>query len=227
MTRFGASGRSEAGRGLFKEKAKKKVKEQTTDTPTAVLVGEHGRYQIKSGRLAGEYVARAFPRPPTNARGLIAEAKGATEEAAIEALQLVIDAREVRRTGQRRTDAQTGTAIPSVEEYVEAIGQVALSRPQRAMLVALSLADEGGLTEARMANAAGYKSQASAMRSFAGAGLLIANYLSAETASDAPSTELEGTALLGFRGEPAKADQPGSWLLHPELSDAVRSTLLS
>ena len=43
----------------------------------------------------------------TNARGRIAEARGATEEAAIAALHAVIDAREIRRTDDRRADPTT------------------------------------------------------------------------------------------------------------------------
>ena len=50
------------------------------------------------------------------ARGLIAEASGATEEAAITALHEVIDARETRRTEGRRTDPRTGVSVPSTEE---------------------------------------------------------------------------------------------------------------
>lgn len=225
MTAFSASGQTATGRDLFKEKPKKKVKERSNDKPTAVQVGEHGRYQIKSGRLAGEYVARAFPKPPTKARGLIAEAKGATEEAAIAALHEVIDARETQRTGERRTDPKTGAAVPSAKEYIEAIGQVALSNPQRAMLIALSLAEDDGLTEMRMAREAGYKSQASANRAFAAVGLLIANYLSLETPSDEAPRGLEGIDFLGFRGEPKKEEEPGNWILHPELREAVRSIL--
>ncbi len=222
MTR---SGGADAGHDLFRGMTRKPAKERKQEAPPPILVGEHGRYQIKSGRLAGEYVARAFPKPPTNARGLIAEARGATEEAAIAALRDVVDARENRRTGERRADPRTGTAVPSTEEYVEAIGQVALSGPQRAMLMALSLAGEDGLTEALIARAAGYKSLASANRSFASAGLLIANYLSAATVPSAPSGDPEGTSVLGFRGEPQGDEHPGSWILHPELRDAVRAAL--
>lgn len=223
MQRTNTPGRSSAGRDLFKDKSKKKVKEAEKKTPTAILVGEHGRYQIKSGRLSGEYVARAFPKAPTNTRGLIAEARGATEEAAIAALHDAIDARETQRTGERRNDAQSGMAVPSTEEYVEAIGQVALSGPQVAMLEALSLAGEDGLAEARMARAAGYKSQTSANRSFAGAGLLIAAYLSPDAAGEAATPAIEGSAILGFRGEPRNEDDPGNWVLYPELRKAVRA----
>lgn len=222
MIRFSTDGRTATGRDLFKDKPKK-AKQLPRDTPPAVQFGEHGRYQIKSGRLAGEYVARAFPKPPTNARGLIAEAKGATEEAAIAALYEVIDAREFRRIEGRRIDAGTGLAIPSVEEYAEAIAQVALSRPQRAMLAALAFADGDGLTEMRIANAAGYKSQASANRAFAATGLLLASYLSVELPSNGKTSDLEGTVLLGFRGDHPNDEDPGNWILHPELREAVRS----
>jgi hypothetical protein len=224
MTRFSTEGRTATGRDLFKDKPKK-TKENPRNRPPAVQLGEHGRYQIKSGRLAGEYVARAFPKPPSNARGLIAEARGATEEAAVAALHDVIDAREIRRSQERRIDPGTGSAVPSAEEYVEAIAQVALSRPQRAMLTALALADGDGLTEARIAYAAGYKSRTSANRAFAAAGLLLASYLSVEVQSNQETSDPEGTVLLGFRGEQPNDEDPGNWILHPELREAVRSVL--
>ena len=203
----------------------KKTRDLSKHARSEIQIGEHGRYQIKSGRLAGEYVARAFPKPPTMARGLIAEARGATEEAAITALHEVIDAREIRRTEGRRIDPETGSAVPRAEEYVEAIAQVALSRPQRAMLTALALADGDGLTEMQIANAAGYKSHASANRAFAAVGLLLASYLAVELRSNAESSTPESTVLLGFQGEGPKEESPGNWILHPELREAVRSML--
>lgn len=225
MTRYTTEARTAMGRDLFKEKKKKKNKEKKSDTPSSIELGEHGRYQIKSGRLAGEYVARAFPKPPTNARGLIAEAKGMTQEAAIAALHDVIDAREIRRTEERRIDPGTGLAVPTTEEYAEAIDQIALSRPQRAMLTALAIANEDGLTEMRVAKAAGYKSRTSANRAFAAAGLLLASYLSVEVKPDETSSDPEGAMLLGFRGKRPNDEAPGNWILHPELREAVRSVL--
>lgn len=223
MTRFITQARTRTDRDFFKDKKKKKDVERSSNTPSAVQLGEHGRYQIKSGRLSGEYVARAFPKPPTNARGMIAEARGATEEAAIAALHDVIDAREVRRTDDRRADPTTGFAVPSTEEFVEAVAQVALSRPQRAMLTALALADDEGLSEVRLAGAAGYKSIASANRAFASAGLLIARYLSLETAPDDGTSERDGTTFLGYRGAGRNDEDSGNWILHSELREAVRT----
>ena len=209
----------------FRKMPKAKKSAETPKETPAILVGEHSRYQIKSGWLSGTFVARAFPKPPTTARGMIAEATGATEEAAIAALHAVIDAREDRRTGERRKCPQNGVDVPSIEEYVEAVRQLTLSGPQRAMLRALSLAGDDGLTDARMAYAAGYKSESSANRSFVATGLLIAEYLSAGSQTDdAPGTP-DGTALLGFRGVTATEEDAGNWILHPELRQAVRLAL--
>jgi len=221
MTRSNTASRSKTDNDIFKGMARNKSKDAKVVTPPEILVGEHGRYQIKSGRLAGEFVARAFPKPPTKARGLIAEATGATEEAAIAALHEVIDARENRRTDERRSDSRTGVPVPSTEEYIEAIRQIALSEPQRAILTALSLAGDEGLTEARMARMAGYKSPSSANRSFASAGLLIANYLSMDIAPGHTGGDPEGASLLGYRGERKGEDDPGNWILHAELREAV------
>ncbi|MEM9843446.1 MAG: hypothetical protein AAF965_01490 [Pseudomonadota bacterium] len=223
MTHFIAKGRTATGRDMFKDKKKKKQEGRSSDKPAAVQLGQHGRYQVKSGRLSGEYVARAFPKPPTNARGMIAEARGATEEAAIAALHAVIDAREIRRSDDRRADPNTGFAVPSTEEFVEAVGQVALSRPQRAILTALSLAGDEGLSEARVASAAGYKSNASANRALASAGLLIASYLSLDATPDTEISDYDGTRFLGYRGRRRNEEDPGNWILHTELREAVRT----
>jgi hypothetical protein len=225
MPRHGSTRHENAIRDAFKSVPKAKRAAEKPKEAIAILLGEHSRYQIKSGWLAGAFVARAFPKSPTKARGMIAEATGATEEAAIAALHEVIDAREDRRTGDRRKDAQNGIDVPSVEEYIEAVRQVTLSAPQRAMLTALSLAGDDGLTDARMAYSAGYKSESSANRSFLAAGLLIAEYLSAGSqADDAPGTP-EGTALLGFRGVSPTEEDTGNWILHPELRQAVRLSI--
>lgn len=165
-------------RDPFKSMKKKTATTAKAATSFDVSFGAHGRYQVKSGFLSGVFVARAFPKAPTKAKGMIAEATGATEVEAVEALHQVIDAREEKRTRERRVDLQTGILIPSVEEYCEAIRQITLSKTQRLMLAALSLAGEEGLSDQRMTNVAGYKSQASANRSFTSVGCLLAEYLS-------------------------------------------------
>ncbi|GGL71542.1 hypothetical protein [Wenxinia marina] len=226
MAQPSSSSRVAAGHSLFDRMGKKQKKTDRAPAPAqTILVGAHGRYQVKSGWLAGGFVARAFPKPPARARGMIAEATGATEEAAIAALHDVIDAREAQRTKGRRADPQTGLGIPSVEEYVEAVGQVTLSRPQTAMLTALCLAGEDGLTDARIARAAGYKSEASANRSLAAAGLLIAEYLSVDTRARDDADTPDGAALLGFRTAGELEGETGRRILHPEVCHALRMAL--
>ena len=184
MSDYAAPNRSDAGRGVFKAMSKKsKAKYSDKEAPMAIRMGEYGRYQIKSGCVAGVYTARAFPKPPTKARGLIAEATGKTEEAAIAALHCIIDARETRRSEDRRTDPSTGTQVPTSDEYVEALNTVNLAKPQRAMMMALSLAEADGLTAEKVAHAGGYKSTASAQKALANAGRMIAGFLSSETGS--------------------------------------------
>ena len=223
MSDYTAPSRSDAGRGVFKATSKKsKAKFTEKEAPMPIRVGTYGRYQTKSGYVAGVYMARAFPMPPTKARGLIAEATGETEEAAIAALQSAIDARETRRTEDRRTDPSTGTQVPTSDEYVEALNTLNLTKPQGAMLMALSLAEADGLTEERVANAGSYKSTASAKKALASAGRMIAGYLSKETGSKVPSTSLDGIALIGFCSDSGHEEKPGNWILHPELCAAIR-----
>jgi len=229
MSSFSTGAHTAKDSGFFKDKPKGK-KVEPKRAQSAIQIGEHGRYQIKSGRLAGEYVARAFPKPPTKAQGtkaqgMIAEARGATEDAAIAALRKEIDARELRRTEERRIAPGIGSAVPSTEEYIEAIAQITLSRPQAAMLAALAFADDEGLSESRIAFAAGYKSKASAVRAFAAAGRLVANYLSIKVAPKQDANDAKGTMLLAFRGERPNDTDLGNWILHPELREAVRSVL--
>ncbi len=226
MPDYTAPNRSDAGRDVFKGMSKKsKAKETSKEAAKSISVGEYGRYQIKSGRLAGAYGARAFLKPPTKARGLIAEATGETEEAAIIALHSAIDAREASRAEDRRTDPRKGTQVPTSDEYVEALHSVNLTRPQRAMLMALSLVEAGGLAEAKVADAGNYKSTTSANRALASVGRMIASYLSSGTGSLRPSIGSDGSALIGYRDASEHDEKPESWIMHPELCAAIRKVL--
>lgn len=226
MTRSNSAYPSDPARDPFRNMTTKKpAKDVKKDAAPPVQVGEHGRYLIKSGLLAGEYIARAFPKPPTTSRGLIAEATGETEEAAIAALHEAIDARENQRSEDRRQDSHTGAAVPSTDEFIEAIGQISLTVPQRAMLAALTVAGAEGLTEARLTWAGGYKSWAGAERSFAKAGHAIAAYLSSGVASAGATKAPGGVSLLAFRDAAQDDGTPGNWILHPELRAATQVVL--
>jgi hypothetical protein len=90
------------------------------------------------------------------------------------------------------------------------------------MLIALSLAEADGLTEEKVAQAGGYKSTVSVQKALARAGGMIAGYLSSEIGSKVPSKSLDGIALIGFCSDSGHEGRPGNWILHPELSAAIR-----
>lgn len=222
MKKSNASAQKSAGRDLVKSFAK--TGNAIPEKMPAIRIGEHGRYQIKSAYVAGEYLARAFPKPPTDARGVIAQAEGESEDAAIASLREILDQREVQRLESRRTEPQTGAVVPNTEEFAEAIGQITLTQPQRAMLKALAIAGGDGLTEAKLANSAGFKSRVAARRAFARAGLLVAHYLSIDETAIGSSDDMRGSTVLGLRGAGHDPENPGNWILHTELRDALRNT---
>ncbi len=225
MTISNARTKAHLGGEFFSDPPKKKIESKKKVPAPVIVVGEHGRYLIKSGRLSGNFVARAFPKPPTKVRGLIAEAAGETEESAVAALHEIIDAREKRRVDDRRLDAHAGIAVPSKNEFIEAISQAKLTDTQLAMLKALAISGQDGLTEARIAGSGGYGSWLTAVRSLANAGRLIADYLSIDTSSNTERSDPESTAILGYRGESAKEGDPGNWILHEEMLHAVRASM--
>jgi len=197
---------------------------QVQERKRAVVVGiveaDHGKYRIKAGQLGGIFVARAFPKPPTRAQGLIAEAEGDTEEAAIAALKAKIETRDVQRKEVRRWDEHADVSVPNEEEFVEALQQTSLSSRQFAMLKAHAFARDEGLTMDQMARAAGYKSRDTAAK----AGELIADYLGIVVDEEA-NRDREGAALLlafkYIQGE----DVPTVWVMHQELRYAVQLAL--
>jgi len=189
-----------------------------------IVEADHDKYQIKAGQLGGVFVARAFPKPPTKAQGLIAEAEGDTEEAAIAALRAKIEARDVQRKAVRRWDEHTEVSVPNEEEFVEALRQTPLSRPQIAMLKAHAFARDEGLTMSQMARAAGYRSRGTAARVFRKAGDLIADYLGIEVGEEA-SRDSEGAALLLAFKDIQGEDVPTVWVMHQELRDAIHRAL--
>lgn len=181
----------------------------------------HRKYLIRAGLLGGVYVARAFPKPPSKARGLIAEAQGENEQGAVAALMSKIDARDARRMGERRWSDAMDCAIPNEAEFTEALYQTSLNAAQFAILKALALTREAGLSHAQLASAAGYKKQDTAAKLLSKIGDLFADYLAVDTTGSAFSTPDGTTPLLAVRITQGD-DKPVLWDLHPELRAAAQ-----
>lgn len=188
-----------------------------------IVEADHAKYRIKAGQLGGVFVARAFPKTSTRAQGLIAEAEGDTEETAIAALRAKIEARDVQRKAERRWDETASVSVPETAEFVEALHQIPLSRPQTEMLKALGFARDKGMTMAQLARAAGYKSRDTATKVFRKAGDLIADYLSIDAGKELDGDD--GAALLLAVKARADEDAPAVWVMHPELREAVERVL--
>ena len=191
---------------------------------TEIIEEAHDKYKIKAGRLGGTYVARAFPKPPSKAQGVFAEAEGDSEQDALAALKAKIAARDVHRKQARRWDETASVSVPNEEEFVEAMHQTSLTRPQVAMLKAHSFAHEKGMTMDQLARAAGYKSREAALKVFCKAGDLIADYLGIEI-DEETFPDREGAALILAAKIVAGEDIPAVWIMHPELRDAVQKVL--
>lgn len=215
--------------GRLTKAPKPKFKVQPITKKTADVSGiveeDHAKYHIKAGRLGGIYVARAFPKQSAQAQGVIAEAKGESEADAIAALMEIIEARDVQRTADRRWDEASGLSIPTEMEFLEALRQARLSKAQVAMLKALAIATDEGLTFGQLASAAGYKSKDTGAKVFRKVGELIADYLGLEPPEDDARSPGGPIRLLAFGQGGADDDLPTVCIMHAELRGAVRAAL--
>lgn len=189
-----------------------------------IIEEEFGKYRIRAGRLSGNFVARAFPKISSNSQGLMAEAAGASEEEAIEALKERLRERDAQRTAARRWEQRTGISVPSKEEYIEALRQTQLSAAQLAMLKAQAIAGENGMTHGALTSAAGYSSRATAVKVLARAGTVVADFLGVDYQAGGKHNQSDPTRVLGFPKDPDEETQP-IWIMHEELRQAVWATL--
>ncbi len=215
------------GNQMFKKPGQKfkerHVQVKSEAKVAGIIEEEYGKYQIKAGRLSGSYVARAFAKPPATTKGFFVEAEGDSEQAAIDALKALIDARKIQRSEDRRWDEKSSISVPTEEEFLETLRQAQLSQAQVAMLKALSVSAENGLTFGQLARAAGYKSSKTGAKVFKKVGDLIADYLGIEIA-DRDATHDERSAHIVAFGHISEEDAPTVWVMHQELRCAVRAT---
>ncbi|WP_299085629.1 hypothetical protein [uncultured Ruegeria sp.] len=185
---------------------------------------EFGKYWIKAGVLSGTCVARAFPKPPAKTQTMIADAVGDTPEKAIRALKELLEERDGQRIQMRRLEENSGTYVPAEWEYVEALQQVSFSDAQVAMLKALTIAGKEGLTIGQLTNAADYKSREVTVKAFKSVGIMVSEYL-APNLSETRTARENGEAHVVAYSHIGNTNEPATWIMHPELRDAVRAVL--
>ena len=190
----------------------------------SIVEDEFGNYKIRAGQLNGVFVARAFPRDSARSQGIMAESEGSSEEDAIAALKSLLAEREAERSGARRWEARSESSVPTQEEFLEALGQTALSDAQKSILKAHAIAGEDGLVAASIMSAGGFKSQSAAINALAKAGLLVAGFTGLELPAGNDDGLDPAIRVLGYR-KPLESDAPLHLILHEELRDAVWRTL--
>lgn len=189
-----------------------------------ILEDEHGNYKIRAGQLNGEFVARAFPKHSAKSQGLMAEAKGASETDAIEALKSMLRERETNRTASWRWEERSDTSVPTQEEFLEALRQTNLSASQKSILKAHTVAGDDGLVAVSIMTAGGYRSQDAAIKALAKAGILIADFIGLDVSAGDKDGLETALGVVGYR-KTAETDGPLHLILHKELRDAVWQTL--
>lgn len=192
--------------------------------PPTIVEDEFGNYRIKAGRLSGNFVARAFPKGVSKTQGLMAEAFGASESEAIDALKKLLSERNVQQKAARRWDPESRLSIPSREEFIEALQQTKLSATQLSMLKAQALAGEQGLTAVSLMRSAGYKSPEFAIKVLSRTGSIVADFLGVDYLKYAMPNQMDAARVIGFRRN-VEEDEPGTWIMHEELRHAVWATL--
>ena len=192
--------------------------------PSSIVAEEFGNYSIRAGKLSGKFVARAFPKRVANKQGLIAEATGSSELEAIETLKALIEDRSVKRAEERRWDKAAEIAVPSDEEYAEALLLASFTQAQVAMLKSHAVAGADGLARVQLLNAAGYKSHDAASKALASAANLISDHLGAKGPSSVTSSKKGIAPILAFE-QSANDEGQEIWVMHEELRQAVLAAL--
>ena len=204
--------------GTRKEVARKNAQ---GDQQAPIVSMEFDRYMIKAGWLNGRFMARAFPGKGSRTQGLIAEATGNTEEEAISLLKAKIQERNASRKTARRWDGATNAGIPQVSEFVEALGHIKITDAQAIMLRTLAAQGDIGMTRQALARAGGYKSADTATRNLRVLAVLIADYLSAASATKSDIVEPRNETMLVSVGLEVDDATQRILTMHPELRGAV------
>lgn len=116
------------------------------------------------------------------------------------------------KTQERKADRRQAH-IGTVEGYTEILGITKMSKARRLMLVAHRRAEDRKMTPAQLAEAAGWKTQASANTHYAKLGKEVAEHL---------GLEIDGTDKEAWTSALARLDEEtGELQMHEEVAEAM------
>ena len=182
---------------------------------TRVTEHLHGRYLIKAGILHDAFVARAFPKPPSRFRHLVAEASGPSIQAAIDKLIVRLEALREERRANRRFDPRLPFGVPTSEEYADALRSLSPGVKLLGLLHDHASSRRRGLALRELAAFGDDRSVQVLLKAYAKLGVQIAGAIEPD---DVPTSGLP--VILSMQDETTV--EPGDIVsLQPELQDAV------
>lgn len=191
------------------------MKNKKRVTSPRIVEREHGRYLIKAGILQDTFLARAFPKPPSRFRHLVAEASGASVDEAIDKLINKLNAQRIERRAQRRVDPGLPSGVPTSEEYTDALRRVSPSGKMLHMLHDHALSRRRGLPLPELLKSGDFQSQRDVLNAYGKLGLKIASEIEPD---DMPKDGLPVVLTLGLDEERLNNEVV---TLQPELQEAV------
>ena len=172
-----------------------------------VLTWRHYTIKAAGGR------ALAYLTHAKSGTGPFAEAEGATEQAATDALKQQLEAREAERPTDSTRDMQT----PTRQEFAWALDVLSFSEPVESMMRALALAGDEGITLEELADVAGYADHGSVNLQLGTAAAEIAKVFGLSYHHEtAQNDSVAATFIIADEG-PKQEDGTWSWIPRPEL----------
>lgn len=195
-------------KNLGKTKTKKAVAPQ-------IVEREYGRYLIKAGLLQNTVVARAFPKPPSKFRHLVAEETGENVEDAVARLIAKLEALRSERRSLRRTDPAIASGVPTTEEYADALRSLSPGPKVLGVLHDHALARRLGMQLAELVKSAEFTSEKDLLSAYEKLGAEIARVIE-------PDENLDNCLPIILAMADDKGQIPeGAVSLQPELQDAL------
>ncbi|MBR2656500.1 hypothetical protein [Yoonia sp.] len=187
--------------------------------PPAIVEQEHGRYLIKAGQLQGTIVARAFPKPPSKFRHLVAEETGKTTDDAIVRLIEKLDGLRAKSRALRRADPSLDTGVPTLVEFADALRSYTPGPKVLDILHDHALLRQRGAQLSDLAKTGNFASPQDLLNAYEKLGVEIYKQI------DPDEALVAGLPLIVQMPESGALENTDMAILHPELQDAVLQLL--
>lgn len=184
-----------------------------------IVEREHGRYLIKAGLLENNVVARAFPKPPSKFRHLVAEDTGENIEDAISRLIEKLETLRSERRTLRRVDPAIASGVPTSEEYADALRSLSPGPKVLGALHDHALARRRGMQLEDLAKEAEFSSERDLLNAYEKLGMEIAKVIEPD------ETIRSGLSLVIHFAAGNDLASDDLTTLQPELQDAVLQLL--